>query len=146
LRIVLDTSVLARAALTAPNPSSLLVEVAALGRGAGLTLLYDGRILHEYRDVLVRPRFSRTERDLHRIRRLVRRLQWIGERVRVPIPPPAVITRDPKDAPFLEVALAGKAEVLVTFNPRDFRATPGFMVADPKDVLQALENRQREGR
>jgi predicted nucleic acid-binding protein len=38
----------------------------------------------------------------------------VGERVRVPLPPPAVVTTDPGDVPFIEVALAGKAEVIVT--------------------------------
>jgi putative PIN family toxin of toxin-antitoxin system len=111
LRIVLDTNVLVRALLTPPNASRTLLNEALEGRGAGLTVLYDGRLLAEYRGVLLRPRFAFDEK---RVLRIVRRLQFVGERVKVTRRPTLPRLVDPDDAPFMEVALVGRAAAIVT--------------------------------
>ena len=143
MRVVLDTNVLVRALLTPPNPSRELLDIALEGRDAGLTVLHDGRILAEYRDVLLRPKF---EFDSKRVLKIVRRLQHVGERVKIARKPTLPHLSDPKDAPFVEVGAVGKAAVVVTFNPKHFPRTVGFMVVDAVSVIRALDFLRGEDR
>ena len=55
MKVVLDTNVLVSGFLNPYNPPGALVLYAAEGR---LQLCYDARILSEYRDVLLRPKFG----------------------------------------------------------------------------------------
>ena len=55
MRIVLDTNVLVSALLT---PQGLPAQILLLALAGDLTLLFDERILEEYRGVLHRPRFA----------------------------------------------------------------------------------------
>ncbi len=50
--------------------------------------------------------------------------------------------RDPADEMVLEAAVNGQVDCLVTFNKRDFGATPekfGIVVATPSDILWSLK-------
>ncbi len=49
---------------------------------------------------------------------------------------------DPYDEPFLEVALAAKAEVLITGNKRHFpkKASGGVRILSPAEFLELLES------
>jgi putative PIN family toxin of toxin-antitoxin system len=136
LRVVLDTNVLVRALLTPPNPSRALLDLALEGPSGGLTVLYDTRILDEYRGVLRRPKFGFDEK---RVVKIVRRLQRVGERVKIARRPALPPLPDPKDAPFVEVAAVGKAALVVTFNPKHYPKTLGFMVVDAGSTLGALD-------
>ncbi len=84
--------------------------------------------------MLRRPKFGF---DTKRVLKIVRRLQAVGESVRSSRVSKLDL-KDPKDAPFIEVAESGKAAVVVTFNPKHFPKTLGFMVVDPTSVLRAL--------
>jgi predicted nucleic acid-binding protein len=143
LSIVIDTSALVRATLNPGHAPDRLVQVALRGPAAGLHVLYDQRVLAEYRDVLLRPHFGFDEK---RVRRLVRRLQWVGKRAHpTRREMEGVRLRDPSDAPFMEVAVAGGAAVIVTYNPRHFPRSAGFMVEKAGAVLRALEERNGAG-
>ena len=132
MRIVLDTNVLVSGLLQALGPSGQLVRMVAAGR---LTLCFDARILTEYRDVLLRPKFSF---DPERIRSLLEEIRAEG----VPVVGGPLGDRlpDPDDEPFLEVALAADAEYLVTGNQKHFpqEVCGGVEVVSPRDLVDRL--------
>lgn len=136
MRIVLDTNVLVSGLLQPHGPSGAIVRLAA---GGELTLCLDARILSEYDDVLGRPKFRF---DPDRIRRILHQFKSAGIRV-TPLPL-AVPLPDRDDEAFLEVALAGDAEYLITGNLKHYppEARAGAAVVSPReflDVLRALK-------
>ena len=58
------------------------------------------------------------------------------------------VLRDPRDDMVLELAVEAGAEIIVTFNQRDFDGAEqfGIRVLPPGEVLRILERRQRSGR
>jgi predicted nucleic acid-binding protein len=99
--------------------------------------LYDDRILQEYEEVLARPKFNFSAVDVALVLDAIR---GGGEAVD-PLLLLGVIARgltlpDPDDLPFLEVALAGEADALVTGNLRHFPANRrhGVRVIAPADL------------
>ena len=102
---------------------------------AGSTFLYDERMLAEYRAVLSRPKFRATIAP-PLIERLVSGLIASGEKIDalaadLDLP-------DPDDMPFLEVALTGRADALVTGNARHFQPLRGVTVVSPSGLLKLL--------
>lgn len=130
---VLDTNVIVSALLKADSPPARLL--AAVVRG-NLTKAFDARILTEYRDVLLRPKFgfdpSRIEFVLEAIERdgiAVAALTW------------ALSLPDPDYCKFLEVASAVEPPaVVVTGNTRHFPAEScgSVRVAKPREYLEKL--------
>jgi predicted nucleic acid-binding protein len=49
---------------------------------------------------------------------------------------------DPDDVPFLQVALVGRAEALVTGNARDFQPSHGITIVSPSAFLSLLASRK----
>jgi putative PIN family toxin of toxin-antitoxin system len=116
VRLVFDTNVLVSVLLTLAATS----DRAAVA--AGSTFLFDARMLAEYRAVLSRPKF-RAAIAPPMIDKLVSALIASGEKIDalssdLDLP-------DPDDTPFLEVALTGRADALVTGNARHFRPSHG---------------------
>ena len=106
--IVLDTNVLVSGLLTSFGSSGEIVRMISSGK---LTLEYDSRILLEYEEVLNRQKFQ-FAKDL--IDLLIDYIKKNGHAVTTePLVKPLP---DPDDAPFLEVAIEGKSEILVTGN------------------------------
>src|SRR5260221_1867824 len=89
-----------------------------------LTLLFDERVLEEYREVLSRPRFAIPPAQADE---LLRQLEAYGERVAAAAPVEFVLP-DPDDRAFVEVALSGHADALVTGNARHFPPDFGIVV------------------
>lgn len=128
--VVLDTNVVVSALLKADSPPARLL--AAVLRG-DLTIAFDARVLTEYRDVLLRPKFgfnpTRVEIVLGAMERdgiAVAALPWD-----LPMP-------DPDDSKFLEVASALEpSAVLITGNIRHFPAEScaGVRVETPRNFL-----------
>lgn len=71
-------------------------------------LLHDDRILSEYRDVLLRPKFGFSRSDVEVLLDFV---ESAGEHISAE---PLSLTPDPNDLPFLEVATSGSADALIT--------------------------------
>lgn len=133
-RIVLDTNVLVSAFL---NPAGAPAQVLTLILAGELRVLFDARILDESAEVLARPRFSLDAADVGEV---LRQIEADGERV-VPTPT-SVRLPDADDLAFLEVAISGKADALVTGNTRHFPGGLGVDVLSPRAVLQHLEAEQ----
>jgi putative PIN family toxin of toxin-antitoxin system len=113
LRIVLDTNVIVSGLLNPEGNPGRILDLALAGE---ITLLADDRILAEYRAVLRRPKFGFDSAD---VSGFLEFLESQSERV-VAIPLRSKLP-DESDRAFLEVALAGAAEALVTGNVRHYR-------------------------
>jgi len=112
MRVVLDTNVVVSALLNPEGPPAAVLAVIFTGE---VIPLLDSRLLAEYREVLLRPRFGFTPEQVEAV---VSGLLEIGELVDAP--PLGLRLPDPDDVPFLEVAVAGQADAIVTGNVRHF--------------------------
>jgi len=112
VKIVLDTNVLVSAFLSPFGGPSQILQLISLGK---LTLLLDQRIFQEYRDVLARKRFHIPSELRNRIlERLSEKALWITpEPVTLHLP-------DSEDCIFVEAAISGKADALITGNIKHF--------------------------
>lgn len=131
MRIVIDTNVLVSGLLNPHGAPGRIVEALLLGT---FTLLYDDRILSEYGEVLPRPAFG-----LHRsdVEMLLDAITTEGERISAL--PAALVLPDETDLPFLEVAISGQADALVTGNIRHFKPRRGrhdVNLVSPADFLR----------
>ena len=128
--VVLDTDVLVSALITPFGNSSRILDIILRG---DIRLLYDDRILFEYREVLLRPKFGFAASDADM---LIDFLEAEGLRVT-----PAAINEplvDKDDISFLEVALSGEADALITGNERHFKTKTGkrLKIMSPKEFLR----------
>lgn len=136
MRVVLDTNVLVSGLLSphgAPGRALDSVVSGAVG------MLVDDRILREYAEVLTRPRFGF---DRVTALELVDFLSTEAEHVDASNV--SVSLPDPDDAPFLEVAIAGGADALVTGNARHFKTRDrraGVQILEPSAFVAALAAR-----
>ena len=129
MNVVVDTNVLVSGLLNPFGDPGKIVQMVLSGT---LFPLYDARVLAEYRDVLFRPEFPfRT----HQVRQLLDQIQARGELVAPQSLPRPLPHRD--DEMFLEAALAGPAEYLITHNLRHFptRKRAGMAVVSPAEFL-----------
>ena len=113
MRIVLDTNVLVSGLLNPDRNPGRVVDLFLAGE---VILLVDDRILTEYRAVLHRPKFAFDASSVSALLDLIE-----AESERVTAQPLAIVLPDARDLPFLEVAVAGEAEAIVTGNARDFK-------------------------
>lgn len=136
VRFVLDTDVVVAAFRSPTGASAALVELALDG---GITLLVSVPLALEYEAVLKRDEhllataMTIDEMD-RRIRSLValcepiyRAFRWRPQ------------LRDPADEMVLEAAVNGGADMLVTFNRRDFGTAPaafGIACGLPRNALE----------
>lgn len=114
MNVVLDTNVLVAGLLSPFGPCGEIVRMVSSGE---LTLCLDARIVSEYSEVLKRPKFRFAEEKVEAL------LDFVVLRGRtVASSPLRNHLPDPTDEPFLEVAIAGRAECLVTGNRVHFPA------------------------
>ena len=138
MRIVLDANVLVSALL---NVHGAPAQVLDLVRQGFLTLCMDGRIMGEYDEVLGRPDFPFDPEDVATLMKFLRdSSEFIAAR------PLTLRLPDPDDEAFLEAAVQGRVDALVTGNmrhfPEDCRASVPVMT--PDDVI-ALIRRKGSG-
>ena len=114
MRIVLDTNVLVSGLLSPNGPPGRILDLVLAGK---VDVVFDDRIIAEHRDVLARPKLRISRREAEYV---VDRIE--DEGVFTPASPLPLQLPDPKDQPFIEVAVAGTADVLVTGNQRHFTA------------------------
>ena len=130
MRIVLDTNVLVSGLLQPFGPPGQIVRLVAAG---DLVLCHDPRILAEYQDVLRREKFGL---DPERVEILLEEVRTAG--IPVAARPLAARLPDADDEPFLEVALAGGAQCLVTGNVKHYpaKARGNVEVLTPRSFIE----------
>ncbi len=127
--IVLDTNVLVSALL---KPNSYPAHVLNAILNEKVTLLFDNRILEEYRRVLLRPRFGFS---VEIVEPLLDYLESEGKFVVANYSGRAF--DDDEDKKFYEVAVTGKTDFLVTGNISHYPIEP--LISTPRDfVTRAL--------
>ena len=122
LRLVLDTNVLVSALVFAEGSLSWL---RVSWRSKAVVPLASRDTTNELLRVLTYPKFELTGDDIEHL--LADYLPWC-EPVTVSEAPRVPECRDPFDRPFLELALCGEADALVTGDPDLLTLAPEFSV------------------
>ena len=137
MKIVLDTNVIVSGMISTDNtPGQILDQVLA----KRITLCVDDRILAEYQQVLLRPGWPFAKADAEEV------LAFIGTNSFRPVVPPlALRLPDPDDLAFIEVAVGGEVEAIVTGNTRHFPAHAGISIPimSPSEFIAYFESAQR---
>lgn len=133
MRVVIDTNVLVSGIINPHGPPGRIVDAVISER---LIVLYDDRILGEYRAVLRRPvfGFSRTDVDA-----LLEFIERSGQAVSADAL--SLLLPDASDLPFVEVATSGQADALITGNSKHYKPKRGALelkVVAPSDFLKEL--------
>jgi putative PIN family toxin of toxin-antitoxin system len=137
MRVVLDTNILVRAVIM---PHGTVGPVLLRLRNGDYSLLYSQSLLEELIEVLLRPRIYRkyglSQED---IKTVVSLILLRGEEV---TPQESTnICRDPKDDKFLEVAVSGMADVIVSGDEDLLTLSPfrAIQIVPPRAFLQMLD-------
>ena len=130
MRLILDTNILVSAFVFKSETANIVVRDAAKKH----TLLFSESTFKELKSTLLKPKFSEIA-ELPTIRNFIFNLARIGEF----IDPKVKITecRDPKDNKFLELAVAGNADCIVTGDKDLLVLNPfrGIKIISPSDFL-----------
>lgn len=131
MRIVFDTNVLISGMISAFGPPAQILRVILAGK---LTLLLDARLLAEYREVAARSKFQFIPGETEAI------ITGLFDDAEVVAAPPLRVTLpDPDDVMFYEVAVAGKADYLITGNRRHFPLThPQVKIVTPRQFITLI--------
>ena len=134
-RLVLDTNVLISAALWPAGKPRLVVEAVARGRGI---LLFSDETFAELQDRLLKPKFDPYAGRSTRAAFLAR-LRAVAEWIWIARAPMGC--RDPDDDKFLETALMGEADVLVSGDGDLLEMAGSFRIPilDPAGFLCRFE-------
>ncbi len=133
--IVLDTNIIVSALITPFGNAAKILDMVI---GRDLNLLYDDRILSEYREVLLRKKFGFAENDVDI---LLEYIETEGLRITSTISNEPLLDKD--DIPFLEVAMSGKADALVTGNKRHFKvkSVKDLKILSPEEFLKLFKRK-----
>ena len=130
MRIVLDTNVLISGIITPFENAARVLDMIVLGE---IQIVYDDRVLAEYREVLQRPKFGF---GINVIYEFLAFIESEGFKVTaIPINEEMI---DKDDVPFVEAAITGLADVLITGNKRHFKgkATRQIKIMTPDEFLK----------
>jgi putative PIN family toxin of toxin-antitoxin system len=115
IKAVYDTNVIVSGLLNLEGIPAFLLDIATQ---RGIRLIISPEILQEYEGVLLRPKFGFSKRLVKKFLRLIKTKSKFVK------PKSLEFTlKDPADNKFLECALAGKVDCLVTGNTRHFLPT-----------------------
>jgi putative PIN family toxin of toxin-antitoxin system len=140
MKIVLDTNVLVAGLL---SPFGRCGDIVRMVSSGNLTLCIDARVLCEHREVLERPKFGFDHDKIAPILDYIEHHGWV-----VASTPLSRPLRDPDDEPFLEIAVSGGADYLVTGNAAHFppELCQGVHVVSPADFLKRAVKRRKGGK
>ena len=129
LKVIYDTNVVVSGLLSSRGIPALLLDLVFNKR---VSLFISPQIFDEYDRVFQRPKFRVRQRQRKSVLRQLRGLaHWIEPRQHVNV------AKDPDDNRFLECALAGEVEFLVTGNLRHFPGTfRGTQVVSPRQFFE----------
>ena len=133
MRVVLDTNVLVSALLSGGGVPYTALQLVLQGDA---TLLADPRILAEYDEVTSRSHFHFDSTERHATMQALARIaeSVIARPLRLALP-------DPDDRMFVEVAIAGQADAIVTGNVKHFVPKRGVLpvaVLTPRALVDRL--------
>ncbi len=142
MRLVIDTNVLVAALLHPGRTPDRALEAVFAGRHV---VVHDARIVGEYREVFGRRKFRGIE--VARIDALLARLLAAGDDVGA-VARHAGALIDDDDRVFVEVAIAGRADAIVTGNAKHYPLDLGVAVLSPAVLLARLggEIAQEDGK
>jgi len=133
MRVVIDTNVLVSGIINPYGPPGRIVDAVL---SETIVALHDDRILSEYREVLLRPVFGFERTDVEKILDFI---EFAGEHTSAKAV--GVVLPDATDLPFLEVAVAGLADALISGNRKHFKPIRGHhdvYVCAPADFLRRM--------
>ena len=132
MRLVLDANVIVSAALT-PNSTSFRVLEKAL---EGNTLLISENSFEELKTVLYKPKFERYFTPEDTRPNILKIVLKFGELIATTVKIKAC--RDPKDDLYLELAVSGKADCIITRDIDLLILSPfeNIPILTPKDFLE----------
>jgi putative PIN family toxin of toxin-antitoxin system len=135
MMIVLDTNVIVSGLLRPFSKAALILTLVADGT---IQVAYDLRLLSEYRDVLNRPKFDFAKENVEAFLTQVEQEGFL-----VSVKPLEIHLPDPEDEPFLEVAIAGRVEAIVTGNKRHFprKQYEVVRILSPVEFVELLKGR-----
>jgi len=135
MKIVPDTNVLVSGLL---SPFGAPAQIDRMIASGALQVCFDARLISEYEQVLKRPKFSF---DPHNVDAFLDQIVAFG--ILVSAKPLSENLTDRDDEPFLEVAIAGQADFLVTGNTKHFppKRRYGISVVTPNDFITEYRNR-----
>ncbi len=117
MRVVIDTNVLVSGLFGLYTYPARVIDLLYIGR---LSCLFDDRILLEYQEVLSRPKFRPAISEKEQ-RDLLGYITQTGTHVLAePVEGFAYSAPDLNDLPFIEVAIAGKSQYIITGNYMHF--------------------------
>jgi len=133
MRLILDTNILVSAFVFKSETASIVVRHAAKKH----TLLFSESTFKELKSTLLKPKFAELV-ELPTISSFIINLVRIGEFIK----PKEKITvcRDPKDNMYLELAVAGNADCIVSSDKDLLVLNPfrGIKIISPADLLIQL--------
>ncbi|WP_022671338.1 putative toxin-antitoxin system toxin component, PIN family [Hippea alviniae] len=133
MRVVIDTNVIVSGLLNPNGKPAVVINLLLLKK---IKVLYDNRILKEYETVLCRDKFG-FSREI--VIPLIDFIKAEGEFV---ITEPIKTTiPDESDKKFLEVAISGKADYLITGNIRDYPAIE--FIVTPGEFLKKRDEHEK---
>ena len=137
-RVVVDTNVLISAALRPVGTPRAVVNTIRAARGV---LLFSNETLQELHGRLFRPKF---DRYVSRAVRSVFLVQLMGVSERVSITGAKLGCADPQDDMFLETAMVGEADCLITGDRHLLEMTPfrDISILTPAAFLNAYGRAQ----
>ncbi|MGD0281874.1 MAG: putative toxin-antitoxin system toxin component, PIN family [Dissulfurispiraceae bacterium] len=137
MNVVIDTNVIVAGLL---SPFGTCGEIVRMISSGELMLCFDARILSEYNEVLLRPKFKFEEANVAAL------LDYITHSGRTAAPSPlANSLPDADDELFLEIAIAGQAVCLVTGNQNHFppKLCQGIKVFSPVEFVSFYKKEKR---
>ena len=137
LRLVLDTNVLLAGLVSKSSASQKVVD--SLQARKAIPLL-SPPVIAEYRAVLLHPTVTAKFANLtpRRVELAIHRLRYVGDEYRT-VRVKFELARDPRDAMFVELAIAGEATHLVTMDA-DLLTLPTVRTDAGKRFRQRLSN------
>jgi len=133
---VIDTNVVVSGLLNPHGPSARILDAVIDGR---VTMVYDARILAEYRDVLHRPRFKLPAETIQAF------LIALGGQIDVTPTPLGFSGPDPDDIVFVEAAMRVADRTVVTGNLAHYppEVLRDARVITPAQALAELQSDER---
>ena len=137
MKVVLDTNVVVSGLLSPFGPPGEIVRMAASGI---LELCYDARILLEYQSVLLREKFPFNRVYVEDLLKQIKVCGYIitGKPLTKRLP-------HSDDEPFLEVALGGNVQYLITGNLKHYptQKRENMPVVSPAEFLEIYRKKKK---